>query len=441
MQARFLHCADIHLGNRQYNHDVRYMDFSRAYRAVVDTALAEQVDFVVLAGDLFHHRSVDPRTLGHAVGGLRRLRDAGIPVLAVEGNHERAYHSDRVGWMHFLAEQDLLILLDAEIEGSSDAGPAPLRPWDAQRHRGAYFEPRPGLRVYGLRYYGAGTSLAVERCAAALAAQDRTGVAYTIFMAHAGVEGVLDDKAGGLSPRQWAPLQPYVDYLALGHFHKPFALDEWIYNPGSTEACASNEAQWEPRGYLVVTVDTETGDTVASKHSTRQGSNPKRAFRHLSFKTDQVTDPDDLTARLADYLCRKGADLRAELGDYTGDERRQPVVELYLTGALPFDRSALDIRAIEALLNETTQPLVGMVKDFTQAAAYAVETDAALTRAQLERQVLGGLLSRDVRYAARSDEWAGLAVELKQLALRNTPADDIAEQLATLIGQIDAQRP
>ena len=361
-------------------------------------------------------------------------------MLAVEGNHERAYHSDRVGWMHFLAEQDLLILLDAEIEGSSDAGPAPLRPWDAERHRGAYFEPRPGLRVYGLRYYGAGTSLAVERCAAALAAQDRTGVAYTIFMAHAGVEGVLDDKAGGLSPRQWAPLQPYVDYLALGHFHKPFALDEWIYNPGSTEACASNEAQWEPRGFLIVTVDTDAprGDD-APKHGARQASNPKRAFRHLSFKTDQVTDPDDLTARLTDYLTRKGADLRAELGDYSGDERRQPVVELYLTGALPFDRSALDIRAIEALLAATTQPLVGMVKDFTQAAAYAVETDESLTRAQLERQVLSGLLSRDVRYAEQSDAWATVALELKQLALHNTPAAQIADQLAAMMAQIERE--
>jgi 3',5'-cyclic AMP phosphodiesterase CpdA len=178
MKARFLHCADIHLGNRQYNHDTRYWDFSRAYRAVVDTALAERVDFVVLAGDLFHHRSVDPRTLSHAVGGLQRLRAAGIPVLAVEGNHERAYHGDRMGWMHFLADQDLLILLDLEIEGG-DGEPAPLRSWDPQRRRGAYYEPLPGLRVYGLRYYGAGTSLAVERGAAALAAQDRSDHANT----------------------------------------------------------------------------------------------------------------------------------------------------------------------------------------------------------------------------------------------------------------------
>ena len=115
------------------------------------------------------------------------------------------------------------------------------------------------------------------------------------------------------------------------------------------------------------------------------------------------------------------------------------MVELYLTGALPFDRSALAIRAIDALLNETTQPLVGMVKDFTQAAAYAVETDAALTRAQLEQQVLSGLLSRDVRYAEQSDAWATVALELKQLALHNTPAAQIADQLAAMMAQIERE--
>lgn len=434
MSARFLHCADIHLGNRQYNSDTRYMDFSRAYRAVVDTAIAEQVDFVVLAGDLFHHRSVDPRTLGHAVGGLQRLRDAGIPVIAVEGNHERSFYGDRIGWMHFLADQGYLVLLDAEIEAGAST---PLPAWDARRRRGAYYEPLPGLRVYGLRYYGAATSLAVQRCAEALAAQDRNGVDYTIFVAHAGVEGVLDDKAGGLSVRQWAPLQPYVDYLALGHFHKPFALDDWIYNPGSTEACAINEAQWEPRGYLVVTVDTATAQTAdAPKHSVHQGSNPKRAFRHFSFKTDQVADPADLTARLTTFLERKAADLQAELGDYSGDVLRQPVVELYLTGTLPFDRSALDIREIETLLRTTLQPLEGMVKDFTQAAAFAVESDEGLTRAELERQVIGGLLARDTRYAANSDAWAAVALELKQLALHAAPADQIADQLAAMIAQV-----
>ena len=116
MKARFLHFADCHLGNRQYNNIERGHDFGRAFIWVIDKAVAEKVDFVVLAGDLFEKRSIDAQTLQQAMRGLERLQRANIPCLAVEGNHELAYFEDRVGWMPFLAARDLLILLDAKFE-------------------------------------------------------------------------------------------------------------------------------------------------------------------------------------------------------------------------------------------------------------------------------------------------------------------------------------
>ena len=60
---RFLHAADIHLGYSQYGESERYNDFSRAYLAMVDAAIVNEVDFVLLAGDLFDARDIDPRTL------------------------------------------------------------------------------------------------------------------------------------------------------------------------------------------------------------------------------------------------------------------------------------------------------------------------------------------------------------------------------------------
>ena len=110
-------------------------------------------------------------------------------------------------------------------------------------------------------------------------------------MAHAGVEGQLDEKAGGLSNRQWAPLRPCIDYLALGHFHKPFQIDNWIYNPGSPENCSIAEAAWQQRGYLVVEVDT-SHESDGGQHATiMKGNNPRRACRVYTFKTDQVLSP------------------------------------------------------------------------------------------------------------------------------------------------------
>ena len=433
MNIRFLHCADIHLGYRQYNHEERYLDFGRAWDAVVAQALSERVDFFILAGDLFHHRSVDPRTLSQAVAGLERLRTAGIPVLAVEGNHERAYHNERMGWMQFLCAQGLLILLDATFPPE---GLPVLEPWDPERRCGAYIEAAPGLRVYGLRYFGAGTGLALERYARAIAETARPTPGYTIFMAHAGVKGVLDDKAGGLSLAEWEPLRPYVDYLALGHFHKPFALDEWIFNPGSSEANASNEAAWEPRGYLLVTLESDAGGV---RRQTRQGTIPKRPFRHYSFSVAAASTPAQLLEQLGAEMVRWAAALRRELGHYHSGDARQPVVELYLTGTLPFGRSALDIRAVEALLEEAFQPLVGLVKDFTQAADVLIETGETMTRQTLEKHVLSSLFSRDPSLAPQSEAWAAVALELKRMAIGAMPATEIADQLGQLLAGMEEE--
>lgn len=87
---RFMHAADIHLGYQQYGVKERFDDFSQVFLHLVDQAVERQVSFVLLAGDLFEKRTVDPLAMRVAVEGLQSLRAAGIPVLAVEGNHERA---------------------------------------------------------------------------------------------------------------------------------------------------------------------------------------------------------------------------------------------------------------------------------------------------------------------------------------------------------------
>jgi DNA repair exonuclease SbcCD nuclease subunit len=92
---RFLHFADVHLGYQQYGVQERFDDFSRAYLHIVDQAVSQRVDFCLLAGDLFEKRTVDPLAMRVAIEGLRTLREAGIPVIAVEGNHEKAHYRDR----------------------------------------------------------------------------------------------------------------------------------------------------------------------------------------------------------------------------------------------------------------------------------------------------------------------------------------------------------
>ncbi|WP_435063075.1 DNA double-strand break repair protein Mre11 [Halobaculum sp. EA56] len=88
--TRIIHTGDTHVGYRQYHSPVRRADFLDAFEQVVADAVETDVDAVVHAGDLFHDRRPDLPDLLGVLSALRDLDDAGIPFLAVVGNHESA---------------------------------------------------------------------------------------------------------------------------------------------------------------------------------------------------------------------------------------------------------------------------------------------------------------------------------------------------------------
>jgi len=408
---RFLHAADIHLGYEQYGETERYNDFARAFLSMIDDALARRVDFALLAGDLFNKRSIEPRTLLWAVRGLEQLREAGVPVFAVEGNHERSNYLEAFSWLDYLVEMGLLILLNPIIRDGKMA----LAPWDAEARIGAYYDLPGGVRVMGVKYYGGSTPRVVQDLTAALADLPGPRPAYTILMMHAGLQGILDQYSATLSRAQLDPLRPYVDYLALGHIHKPFEQDDWLYNPGSLETNAVNEAAWEDRGYLIV--DIAPGG--APPHRVTHVRRARREFVRLSFGVDAYESPSHLHEAIAAYLRREATPERAAA---------KAVVELQLTGVLAFDQAELDIPGIEQLIQESFTPLVARVKNSTAATEYEIAAEEELSRVERERYVLRELVERDARRRDASDRWAQMAQQLKQMALaRSAPGDIIAE--------------
>jgi len=85
-----LHVSDTHLGaSRPGRLRDREMDFYEVFDEVVDIATRERVDAVVHAGDLFDSYRPSPQTYYYAYRSLRRLREAGVPVLAVAGQHDQ----------------------------------------------------------------------------------------------------------------------------------------------------------------------------------------------------------------------------------------------------------------------------------------------------------------------------------------------------------------
>ena len=98
MSVRLLHVADVHLGaplgNFEGYAERRREDVEAAFRRTIDAALAERVHAVLLAGDLFDSHRPPARVVDLARRELARLREAGIPVLAVPGTHDSLLQPD-----------------------------------------------------------------------------------------------------------------------------------------------------------------------------------------------------------------------------------------------------------------------------------------------------------------------------------------------------------
>ncbi|HET8910045.1 MAG TPA: exonuclease SbcCD subunit D [Ktedonobacteraceae bacterium] len=431
MRASFLHVADTHLGYEQYGVKERFNDFSRAFWNIMEVALERKVDFVVIAGDLFNKRAIDALTLIHAIEGLKRLKEAGIPVLAIEGNHDRSYYRDGASWLQFLCHQGYLVLLAPVMRGGSPV----LEPWNPENMLGAYMDLVGGrLRVYGLPWQGAATVRSMEGLSEGLretrSAEDEAGIEYRLLLMHTGVEGIIARVQGLPSMTQFQPLREHIDYLALGHVHKPYEFDGWMYNPGSTETCGAEESAWD-RGYYIVEIDTEAVESPdprgeAAHHRAIHHTNVRRPFVRHELHVEGINEPELLYQALEAY-CRKEAGKHSE-------EQLRPVVQISLAGTLPFDRGELDQQRMEKLVGDYFDPLYVRVDNNTNDRDYEPEGEGLdgrdrSTWHELERRIFEDLIATDERYLPAKEKWSVVLTEMKQMALQKDDPGDIASFL------------
>lgn len=95
-QFRFIHAADIHLDSPLRSLALRDPGLAalignatrRAFVGIVDIALKERVDAVLIAGDLYDGDQTSMKTARFLVEQLRRLDAAGIPTFIIRGNHD-----------------------------------------------------------------------------------------------------------------------------------------------------------------------------------------------------------------------------------------------------------------------------------------------------------------------------------------------------------------
>ena len=222
----FVHAADLHLGYAQYNLDVRRRDFNNAFGELVDKTIELKPDFMILAGDIFEHARPSNSTLEAAIRNFQRLKDEGIPVLAVDGSHDSAPNSITGTILNPLDSAGLI--------------------WYLPRHKGACWR-NENCYVYGIPNFRTPRKTQ-EELPAFLEQNTPTPDTslFNIFVFHIGL-----DIPTIKPPKMEAEASPEnlpegFNYYAGGHIHKPYKSNfkgGLLAYSGGTETASYDEAK------------------------------------------------------------------------------------------------------------------------------------------------------------------------------------------------------
>jgi DNA repair exonuclease SbcCD nuclease subunit len=96
MAFRFVHTADVHLDSPLATLALRDPGLAeliggatrKAFVAVIDLCLVEEVDALMIAGDLYDGEQTSMKTARFLADQLRRLDEAGVKTFIIRGNHD-----------------------------------------------------------------------------------------------------------------------------------------------------------------------------------------------------------------------------------------------------------------------------------------------------------------------------------------------------------------
>lgn len=304
---RFIHCADLHIDSPLKGLarvDPRYADWIRtatreAFKRLVDMAIVDRVDFVVIAGDLYDGDWKSADTGIFVSRQLKRLADAGIRVFVITGNHDALSVVTRtVRWPETArrfaetAESFEIPELEVVVHGRSFG----------DRHESSDFvagypPPRPGVFNLGLLH----TSL-----------------------------------AGSDGHATYAPCTPAqltaigYDYWALGHVHVPREVQTNPHVVYSGNIQGRDIGETGPRGCFVVTVDR---DRTPATHFVELDDVRWERVRIDVGRLDART-PDDVVAAAVDAIEKR-----------VPPDERLLACRVVLAGATPLHRRLVTRRS------------------------------------------------------------------------------------------------
>jgi len=324
--VKILHFADAHINMTNYGRQdpesglpLRVLDFLKSLDTIVDTAIEEQVDLVVFAGDTYKDRSPAPTFQREWEKRIIRLSNAEIPTLLLVGNHDLSPNLNRA---HALEEFNTLEIKNVIVADKprfytpEDLWGLPLQivalPWVSRSGMIAYLDLELGKPEEIYAQLEARLANAVQQWL------DTADPDLPILLtAHASVQGA---SYGGertvmlgndLVLSGSLVKDKRLDYVALGHIHKPQDLNEGSYPPvvypGSIERVDFGEADEKK---FFVTVDLKKKQT---SYQWRELTEIRKFIdRSLDLESDQKVS-EQLKKTLAPVEALKDAIVRLTL--------------------------------------------------------------------------------------------------------------------------------
>lgn len=304
---RILHFSDLHVGMENYGRldpatglNGRVMDFLRRLSDVVDYALGNEIDIVLFAGDAYKNRDPNSTYRREFARRIKRLADAGIPVVLLVGNHDLPAQERRASSIDIFRTLDVPNILVANHD----------RLHLVETRRGAPLQvatvPYPvRQRLVAHDEYKDKTIAELDQLVQELVADNIRALAEqvdpqlpAVLMGHFSVsEAKLGSERTVMLGRDVVVLKsvladPIWDYVALGHIHRHQQLNAGQHPPivyaGSLERIDFGEEK-EPKGFVVA--DIERGHTHWEFH-------PTEARSFVTIRADVREAPDPLTSLL-----------------------------------------------------------------------------------------------------------------------------------------------
>jgi exonuclease SbcD len=431
---KLLHTADLHVGMENYGRvdattgiNARVMDFLRRLSDMGDYAIEQGVDILIFAGDAYKTRDPNPTYQREFARRIKRIADAGVPVVLLVGNHDLPSVSKRASSISIF---DTLAVPNVHVGDREE-----LREITCRRGQRLLVATAPyPLRSALLSGENAqGKSLAemdsllqtvmVENLRAlAQQARDRSEIPAVLVghfsvneASHGSEQNIMIGRDAAV-PRS-VLADPTWRYVALGHIHKHQSLNADAQPPviysGSIERIDFGEER-EPKGFVVAEL-SEKPTTWRFVQGYRRSARP-----FVTIRAD-VRDEADPTGALVSAIQQHAATLsRANRPGLSEKGQVAAYDEDGSTGGL----SESVVRVIVKLRQEQ-EPLLAEreVKRALESAYFVASLQKEVERA--ERQRLGGLAVETltpVELLARYLEVKRVSEERAALLLRHGEA-------------------